>query len=64
MATKTIKDITDIKQIMDSYAKYKPGEGEADIKYQKMAMAGNLTEKAFDADAAKEMALHSSWYLI
>ena len=40
-------------QIMDDYAKYKPGKGESDIKYQKMAMAGNLTEKAFDADAAK-----------
>lgn len=45
------------QQIMDAYAAYKPGKGEADIKYQKMAMAGNLTEKAFDADAAKEMAL-------
>lgn len=44
-------------QIMDAYAKYKPGKGESDIKYQKMAMAGNLTEKAFDADAAKTMAL-------
>ena len=44
------------QQIMDSYAKYKPGKGESDIKYQKMAMAGNMTEKAFDADAAKEMA--------
>ena len=45
------------QQIMDAYAAYKPGKGEADIKYQKMAMAGNLTEKAFDADAAKDMAL-------
>jgi hypothetical protein len=43
-------------QIMDDYAKYKPGKGESDIKYQKMAMAGNLTEKAFDADAAKTLA--------
>jgi hypothetical protein len=45
------------QEIMDAYAAYKPGKGEADIKYQKMAMAGNLTEKAFDADAAKDMAL-------
>ena len=34
------------QQIMDSYASYKPGEGEADIKYGKMAMAGNLTENS------------------
>ena len=39
-----------------TYAKYKPGAGEADLKFQKAAFAGNLTEKAFDADAAKEMA--------
>ena len=44
------------QNIMDSYAKYKPGKGESDLKYMKQAMAANLTEKAFDADAAKEMA--------
>ena len=44
------------QQIMDSYASYKPGKGEEGIKEGKMAMAANLTEKAFDADAAKEMA--------
>ena len=44
------------QQIMDEYAAYEPGPGESDIKSQKMAMAGNMTEKAFDADAAKDMA--------
>ena len=44
------------QQIMDAYARYKPGAGEYSIKEAKMAMAGNMTEKAFDHDMAKDMA--------
>ena len=44
------------QNIMDKFAGYEPGEGEEDIALTKAMMAGNLTEKAFDADAAEAMA--------
>ena len=33
-----------------------PASAEEALKFQKAGLAANLTEKAFDADAAKEMA--------
>ena len=56
MAGETFPGYNRYQQIMDDFASYKPGEGEESIKLEKAALAGNLTEKAFDHDASKDMA--------
>ena len=45
------------QNIMDAYAAAKPGAGDDALRESKYALASNLTEKAFDHDASKDMAL-------